>query len=210
LTEKLGASVPQETLRIEQGNAHDLEAVSRALQNPKQPGSLVDMVIFSIGGAFDFSKFTLDDANVCEKGAKVLLEALAKARAGSGDASQEHTSPRIVVVSSAGISRLGRDMSVLAAPVNAMIKVPHADKVILEDLMIGSTEAYTIIRPTLLHDGTSTKPVRVGIEDMVANKVEKRDIGLRISREAVGKWMFDNLVEETDSKWLKKAVTLTQ
>lgn len=203
---KLSAKLPAELrnkVKLEQGNAHDASAVARCLINPSDPSRVVDMVITSIGGAFSF-KTGIDDAHVCEKGAKALLEALERVRKSGATGS-----PRIVGVSSTGISDAGRDIPLLMVPLyKGLLAVPHKDKKMLEELLVGSGEQWTIVRPAFLTDGPAVGKVRAGVEDLVAHKFEKKEIGYTISREDVGKWMFENLVEERDAKWVRKAVTL--
>ena len=78
---KLAAILPPESnpnLKIVQGNAHDIPAVSSCLL--ARPGVLVDQVISTIGGAFVASKMTLDDPEVCQKGINVLGECLRRLR----------------------------------------------------------------------------------------------------------------------------------
>ncbi|OIW34174.1 NAD(P)-binding protein [Coniochaeta ligniaria NRRL 30616] len=204
---KLSAKLPAELLtklKLEQGNAHDVAAVARCLVNPSNPGRVVDMVISSIGGAFSM-KTGIDDAHVCEKGAKALLEALALVRKNGATGS-----PRIVGVSSTGITESGRDIPVLMIPLyKGLLAVPHKDKKMLEDLLVESGEQWTIVRPAFLTDGPAVGKVRAGMEDLTAHKVEKKEIGYTISREDVGKWMFENLVEERDAKWVRKAASIT-
>lgn len=209
LSDKLPTEL-QHNLRLEHGNAHDVSVVSRCLvvEDPARPGSrLVDAVVFSIGGAFQFHSLTLDDPHVCETAISVLLEALALCRE-SGAAGR----PRIVVISTTGITELGRDVPLLFVLLYwFMLAVPHKDKKAMEDTLVASAEDWTIVRASLLTDGPVAEGyvIRVGVEDSVARTVESTAIGYTISREDVGKWIFENLVQETDDMWVRKTATIT-
>lgn len=189
-------------LRIVQGNAHDIDSVSKCLQD--QDGRLVDFVISTIGGKPIVSKLTLDDPDVCKKGMAILLEAIAKLRSDGATGS-----PHIVVGSTTGLSRFGRDVPLAFVPLyHVMLKVPHEDKVVMEDRLIASHETYTIVRASLLTNGESNKEIRVGVEDPETGR-ESKAIGYTISREDTGKWIVDNIVLKTNSKYSNKIVTVT-
>ncbi|MBE3047039.1 hypothetical protein IMZ48_31835, partial [Candidatus Bathyarchaeota archaeon] len=70
---------------------------------------------------------------------------------------------------------------------------------------------WTLVRPTMLKDGVSKAGtgIRVGVEDLEGGVVERRELGYVITRDDVGKWMFENLVEGEGEGFLKKAVSLT-
>lgn len=89
-----------------------------------------------------------------------------------------------------------------------MLKVPHEDKKAMEDRLVESGEAYTIIRASLLVDGETSKEVRVGIEDPKTGR-ESQAIGYTISREDTGKWVADNLVLRVDGRYVNKIVMVT-
>ena len=206
---KLSDRLPKElqaNLRLEQGNARDAEAIARCLANPANPSALVDMIFFTLGGAFQPSKMGNDDPNVCERAMASLLEALAQCRASSVSGS-----PRLAVISSTGITALGRDVPLLMLPMyKIMLKEPHKDKKAMEDALIASGEDFTLIRPSFLVDHEDCdRPIRAGLEDPIAGKVESQGVGYTISREAVGKWMYQNLVQAPDTKWSRKVATIT-
>lgn len=195
-------------LRIEQGNAHDADTLARVLTHPSDPTGhrLVDAVVFAIGGLFNPSKMTIDDPHVCENGMKALFAALEKRRSG-GDEGK----PRLFVISSTGISNLGRDVPLLFVPMyRFMLRDPHKDKKAMEAMLVASAEDWTLIRPSFLTDGpASDKTVRAGVEDPAAGKVESKAVGYTISREDVGRWIFENLVEEKGDQWVRKTATIT-
>lgn len=179
-------------LEIVQGNAHDIAAVSKCLL--ARPGVLVDQVISTIGGAFVASKMTLDDPEVCRKGVATLLEALAALRR-DGAVGKLH----VVVCSTTGMSRHGRDIPIAMIPFyHVLLKVPHQDKIIMEDRLIASGEEFTIVRPSLmLSEEPTTKVVRVGVEDPKGGR-ESAAIGYTITKGDAGKWIAENLIIKQD------------
>lgn len=195
-------------LRIEQGNVVDQDALARCLVRRDNPASLVDAVVFTIGGAFDFKNMSNDQPHVCEHGMKALVAALHHARSKAGATG----SPTIIAVSTTGMSDHGRDYPLSLWPIyGVMLKQPHKDKTAMEALlMFGSGEAFTVVRASLLTDGgESSKPIRVGIEDPRAHKLESKEVGYTISREDVGKWIFDNLLAGDARRWADKVVSIT-
>jgi len=204
---KLTAIFPPDTtpnLKIVQGNAHDVTAVSQCLQGAN--GNLVDVVVFTIGGKPVVSKLSIsiDDPDVCKKGAATLLDALAQLRR-SGATGRPH----IIACSTTGISRFGRDLPLAMAPLYHLLgKVAHADKRVMEERFVDSKETFTIVRPSLLTDGESTKEIRVGVEDPTTGP-ESKAIGYTISREDAGRWVAENLVLKADAKYTNKFVVIT-
>ena len=167
-------------------------------------GTLVDEIITTIGGRFIPSKLTIDDTEVCRKGMATLLAALAQLRR-DGAAGKPH----IIVGSTTGISHFGRDIPIAMIPMyHVMLKVPHEDKKIMEDRLVASGEAFTIVRPSLLTDGETSRKIRVGIEDPKTGR-ESKAVGYAISREDTGKWVAENLVLRLDGKYVNKMVMIT-
>ncbi|ORY68880.1 uncharacterized protein BCR38DRAFT_424564 [Pseudomassariella vexata] len=203
--EKLSAILPATSnpnLEIVQGNAHDVAAVSRCLQ--PSSGALVSTVVSTIGGAFIFSKMTLDDPEVCRKGMVTLLEALDQLRRDGAVGK-----PHIIICSTTGMSRFGRDTPLAVVPMyKVLLKVPHEDKIVMEDLLVESEEEYTIVRASLMVNGETTKKIRVGIEDPRTGR-ESDAIGYTISREDAGRWVAENLVLSRDGRYNKKIATIT-
>jgi len=204
LTDKLGASPAN--LTIIQGSADDQAVLERALAHPSHPNTFVDAVSSSLGAAFQFSNFTIDDPTLCGRSMKVLLATIAALR-NKGFAGRPH----VVGVSSTGLSTLGRDVPILFVPLYyVVLKKPHEDKRAMEELLFASGEDWTVVRASALTDGVeSAKGIRVGREDPNAKTVETKAIGYTISREDTGKWIYENIVEKSDSTWVAKVVTVT-
>ncbi|KAH8162499.1 hypothetical protein CIB48_g5765 [Xylaria polymorpha] len=203
---KLSAILPLESnpnLRIVQGNAHDVTAVSKCLL--AQPGVLVDQIISTIGGAFVASKLTIDDPEVCRKGMTVLLIALAGLRRDGAVGK-----PHIVVCSTTGLSRFGRDIPIAMVPLyHVVLKVPHEDKVIMEDNLVSSGESFTIVRPSLMvADEDTTKVVRVGIEDPKTGR-KSSAIGYTITKFDAGRWIAETLILKKQEEYSNKIAMIT-
>ncbi|KAI1085399.1 hypothetical protein F5B20DRAFT_518191 [Whalleya microplaca] len=159
---------------------------------------------------------TIDDPTVCQKGIAALLRALETVRDTRGETKGKGkgkggSDPRIVVLSTCGISKAGWDFPVLTLPLyRLMLNVPHKDKKVLEARLAESGERYTIVRPSLLGDGEGEKKkkIRVGVEDWVGG-VESKAVGYTISREDTGRWIYENLIEGREGTFENKIVSIT-
>lgn len=150
------------------------------------------------------SKLTIEDPKVCQNGMKALLQALTELRQNGF-----RGSPHIVVGSTTGISKFGRDIPVACIPLyHVMLKVPHEDKVIMEDSLVASGEVFTIMRASLLTDGESKKTIRVGIEDPKKGR-ESKALGYTISREDAGRWVAENIVLSSAGTYTNKIAMIT-
>ncbi|KAH8887940.1 NAD(P)-binding protein [Thozetella sp. PMI_491] len=190
-------------LRVLQGNAHDVEAVSQCLR--REDGTLVDSIVFSIGAKLvSKTSLAMDDPDVCKKGISAVLSALSQLRKAGATGR-----PHIIVVSTTGLSDFGRDLPFAMIPVyKALGKVPHADKKVMEQTLIDSGETYTIVRASRLVDGETDKNIRVGVEDAKTGR-ESSAIGYSISREDTGKWIAKNLVLDGGARFANKIATVT-
>ncbi|KAJ4136519.1 hypothetical protein NW768_004134 [Fusarium equiseti] len=191
-----------ELLRLVEGNAHDSKAVSDCLV--KSDGTLVDEILFSIGGKPVPWSLTIDDPKVCEVGITVLLESITQLRKDGRTGK-----PLIVAVSTIGTSRFGRDYPLVMYPIyNLAIAVARDDKIAMTDKLASSGESFCVVRASLLVDGQSDAPVRVGIEDPEKGR-EKEEIGYTISRDDAGRWIADNLILGRKDEYVNKIVSIT-
>ncbi|KAI0132991.1 hypothetical protein BJ170DRAFT_268594 [Xylariales sp. AK1849] len=202
---KLTTILPTETtpnLEVRQGNVHDTAAVSRCLKTSQ--GRFVDEIVFTVGSKPVLSKLTVEDPTVCGKGITSVLGAIAELR------QQGITGrPHVVVCSSTGLSRFGRDVPLAMVPLyHVMLKLPHEDKQAMEANLIASGEEFSIVRMSLLVNGGTKKAIRVGIEDPKTG-LESKAVGYTISREDAGKWIARNLVIERGANYLNKIATIT-
>ncbi|KAJ0308911.1 hypothetical protein Brms1b_009360 [Colletotrichum noveboracense] len=195
LTSLLPAS-SHPNLVVKQGNAHNVDDVAACLVSPTNPHALVDAVSFSIGSPLDVCKMTVEDPDVCKNGIAAVLRALETLR-GRGVVGK----PRMAVVSTTGISGFARDVPVLQVPMyHVLLRAPHADKKVMEERLAGSGETWTAVRPAFL--------VRVGVEDPRTG-VESKAVGYGISREDVGRWIFENILRDGGMEVVGKAVSIT-
>lgn len=208
---KLDKILPNEpNLKIVQGNAKDVAAVAQVLTKPNTQ-DLVDQVVSTIG-AQPVMKWgflpTIDDAEVCRRGMAALLDAITTLRQRGA-----HGKPHIVVCSTTGMSKFGRDVPYLMIPLyHLVLKLPHADKTVMESRLFESGEAFTVVRCSWMSgcDGESKTPIRVGVEDPKTGREPGWSaIGYTISREDAGRWFAENLLLERDEKYINKTVTIT-
>ncbi|GKT52657.1 uncharacterized protein ColSpa_12838 [Colletotrichum spaethianum] len=192
-------------LVVKQGNAHNAADVAACLVSPADPARLVDAVSSSIGSPLHVARMTVEDPDVCKNGAAALLSALATLRARGVEGQ-----PRLVVVSTTGISAHARDVPLLQVPMyHILLRAPHADKKAMEQRVAASGEDYTFVRPAFLSDGAvPERAIRVGVEDP-ENGVESSAVGYGISREDVGRWIFENVLRDGGREYARKAVSIT-
>ncbi|CAH0028466.1 unnamed protein product [Clonostachys rhizophaga] len=202
---KLTDIIPLSTtpnLRVVEGNAHDVKVLVSVLR--KEDGTFVDEIISTIGARPDLLKLSIEDPNVCRKGMATLLEALEQLRRDGATGR-----PLIVVCSTTGMSKFGRDTPLLVVPLySILLKVPHEDKAIMENALAESGEDFCVVRCSLLVNGETNTPIRVGIEDPKTGR-ESDAIGYTISREDAGKWFADNLIVNREAKYVNKIATIT-
>ncbi|KAK4463895.1 hypothetical protein QBC42DRAFT_295531 [Cladorrhinum samala] len=224
---------PRPNLHIVHGNAHSVPDLIRCLTltltlTDTSTVSPVTHIFSSIGSWPSLtSPFTIADPKVCETGMAALLSAISSVRKSSSEspgsaAATTRTgpprwSPRIIATSSTGLSSVQRDIPVVYVPLyHVLLRQAHKDKKNMEDLLIGSGEAdWTIVRASLYvdskpgEDGKKTRVVRAGKEDPVAKVVERKEVGYTISREDVGRWMFEELVERDGGEWQRRVASIT-
>ncbi|CAF3581841.1 unnamed protein product [Fusarium graminearum] len=189
-------------LDLIEGNVYDEKAVSSCLL--KKDGNIVDEILFSVGAKPVLLKMTLDDPKVCQVGMNVVLECVAQLRSKGATGR-----PLIVALSTTGTSRFGRDYPLaLFLIYGYALKVPHQDKIAMEEKLAGSGEDFCIVRASLLVNGKSETPVRVGVEDPKTGR-ESQEIGYTISREDAGRWIAENLILQRKSDYVNKIASIT-
>lgn len=135
----------------------------------------------------------------------------------------QSTKPIFIVISGTGMSDAGRDIPLAMVPFyHWLLPIPHHDKKMMERALIEEVKAenektsaiggFIAVRPSLL----ATRPpvglagIRVGVEK--DNQVDQAAIGYTISREDVGGWIFDVLLENEGGKrkeWMNHCVMIT-
>ena len=205
----ISAQYPK-SLNVIKGEISSIPAIKQALVSD---GRVVDMVLSGIGMAMKMKGlgFTSEQPTICEDTARNILTALDEL---DKDNSMEMMprGPRLVLISTTGISNKGRDIPIAVMPLyHWMLKIPHKDKLQMEKLVIESQRKWVIIRPSWLLDG---KPkgvdfVRVGFECPAKEQINKEAVGYAIDREDVGSWIFKECFEASGEHWDGKIVTLT-
>ncbi|KAL9129433.1 MAG: hypothetical protein Q9217_002107 [Psora testacea] len=191
-------------LHITQGDVLSVEAVKGPLALNGRPA---DIIISGIGiTTFGQSR---QEVTICANALTNIMTALREINA------QAKSKPLLVALSSTGITQneMPRDLPVLMMPFyHCGLKNPHADKIamekIIESEMSKGEEAvvrgFVLPRPSLLTNGKAkgSEKVRVGDE-------EKPAVGYTISRDDVGWWIFESLVQKDAQRWVGKKPSLT-
>jgi nucleoside-diphosphate-sugar epimerase len=195
-------------LEVIQGNAKDAESVKASLQTST---GIVDTIVFGVGAAprlrLHIMPVSLDDVEVCRTAMATLLSALDELKAA--------TKPRLLVISTTGITKGPRDVPLLYVPLyHWFLHIPHIDKRVMEQLVCEQRQKpasertvgeFAIVRPTLLMNGNGVgvAKVRYGLESKPA-------LGWTIDRKDVGNWLFEEGVKPADLGGFKdQAVSLT-
>ncbi|KAG2199983.1 hypothetical protein INT47_000333 [Mucor saturninus] len=172
-------------LNIVKGDALDPIAVKEAIIN-------TDVLIFSIGSAFNFKNLSMVNPGLCHDAMKVVLDVV--------DELDETERPqRIVVISTTGLDDMS-EVPYLFRPLYRLLHAPHQDKKALEALVQNENKHvadWIIVRPSLLTDGKLVGKYKadVGIS------------GYTVSREDVGHFLLHQCIEPTT--WIQKKVVVT-
>jgi len=147
------------------------------------------------------------DTTICQTAARSIVAAL--------DDLQPVNPPFLTVISTTGVSKGRRDVPRLMQPLyHTLLSVPHKDKRIMEDVVLKAARrgeakskiicGYTIVRPSLLNNKapSNERKLRSGTESRPA-------IGYLISRNDVGKWIFEEVIRKEGKKWASRAVNIT-
>ncbi len=120
--------------------------------------------------------------------------------------------PLFVALATTGISKGPRDVPLLFVPLyHLMLANPHKDKKRMEDVVVERAEredsaigGYVLLRPSLLTNGKARggKYVRAGNE-------QKPAVGYTISRDDVGLWIFENLVQGDGQRFAGQKPSIT-
>lgn len=121
--------------------------------------------------------------------------------------------PILTAVSTTGISSK-RDIPIAMIPLyHWLLRVPHADKKVMEALVEKAAarnviRGYLIVRPSLLTDGKKlgSSSVRVGWENVDGNGAA---IGYTITRDDVGGFIFEKVIQNNAEEFTDKKVSLT-
>lgn len=210
----LSKGVLPSTLSTHLTTTHGDVLSASAVRNVLSPSErVVDTIISGIGMVN-----LLKDNTICTDATRTILTALAEL--------QPATKPLFLVISTTGITAGPRDVPLLLGPLyHVLLAKPHNDKRNMEKLVTsqltppssttGTDEKpsptsgavisdYIIVRPTLLANGPSLYDegkVRVGSEGEPV-------VGYTISREDVGRWVFEVAVRGGGEAWRGERVSL--
>lgn len=216
-------------LTVYEGDIRDVNRVGKTLTVPRKTSGetntsgVVDIIISGIGGTPVFTpnplRPSLDDPTICQDAIATVLSALrAKAAAGGGG---RGTKPFLAALSTTGISAQKRDVPLAMIPMyHWLLAVPHKDKKEMETLIQAEVakpadqrviQDFLTVRPSFLTNGErrGTDKLRVGKEDAAEAKPV---VGYTISREDVGGWLFDEVVNggsKRRDRWTGKKITIT-
>lgn len=147
---------------------------------------------------------------ICAEAVDSILSALAELK--------PVQKPLIAVISSTGISAGPRDVPISLVPLyKILLHNAHKDKHNMEQLLAdsfaeaasGRKEAwirgFVFVRPSLLTNGPAA-----GQPKLRVGTVPKPAVGYTVSREDVGKWIFNQLLaNEGRDQWAGEKVSLT-
>lgn len=197
-------------LTIVSGTATELEPVKQTIQMGNPDPESADIIVSGIGGKLLFSNPlspTLDNPTICQDAMRTIFTAVDEVNRSA----EQKKKPLLIALSTTGISDIQRDLPIAMIPMyHWMLKVPHEDKKAMEKIIIDSGKdvlgGRVIVRPSLLTDGASVgdlSKIRVGVEKSPA-------VGYTISREDVGRWVFEYLVKTGGtSQYIGEVVTIT-
>ncbi|KAI9849744.1 MAG: hypothetical protein M1838_006280 [Thelocarpon superellum] len=209
-------------LTVTTGNVTDIHAVKATLR-PSITGPVVRTIVSGVRGALKFSgnplaPVTSADPRVCQDTITTILRALGAVLPTS---TAPLFKPTIIALSTAGISRLGRDMPILMMPLyHWLLAVPLADNRAMETVLENTAQESSsliretiVIRPSLLVGGAAKglAKIRVGWEEDGG----KPAIGYTVSRADVGKWIFEECLISggkgvvDEPRWEGKHISLT-
>lgn len=151
--------------------------------------------------------YTAKKVTICADAASTILGALTDINLAQ--------KPLVLGISSTGISAGPRDVPLLFYPLyKVLLARAHEDKHNMETLLTAATaegsssnsiRGAVIVRASLLTNGAARgePTLRVGSE-------QKPQVGYTVSREDVGQWIFENIVQnESRDRWLGEKVSLT-
>lgn len=184
-------------LTITEGDVLNVENCKEALT---RNGRTADIIISGVGTYPKGSEITL-----CTNAVKNILSALRILKSPK--------KPLFVAISSTGITTTGpRDVPLLLTPMyHIMLANPHKDKKNMEAAVVEHAEStgsvisgYVLIRPSLLTNGKAQggQKVKIGSD-------AEPQVGYTISRDDVGLWMFENLLQGDRSKYSGQKLLIT-
>lgn len=199
-------------MTIREGNALDVAAVKQTLLS-FDSGRLPTYIVTGLGGSPKLNVdmchplhiATLDNVEICETAAKVLVTALQEIF--SEQPALKSYKPLLIFLSTTGISRGPEDVPFgMRFFYHQMLTIPHIDKRKMENIYRGEIEKEDAvfrnivgIRPTLL-SGTVSYTDASGLAGVRSGYEDKPATGFSIKRADVGHWIFQNIISESTRK----------
>lgn len=154
--------------------------------------------------------YTLGPVTICAEATTSILGALADLK--------PTQKPLIVVISTTGITAGPRDVPLLQVPFYKLaLPRAHQDKTNMEQILANSLaegasgreeswiRGFVAVRPSLLTNGPAKGEPKLRVGTM-----SKPAVGYTVSREDVGKWIFNELLaNEGRDRWVGEKVSLT-
>jgi hypothetical protein len=170
--------------------------------NPSEGNNSVNIIVSGIGCYPVRKKGHLlpqqEDPTLCEDAVTTILNAL-KARPAL-------VKPGLVVLSTTGISKYGRDVPLLIMPLYSLMGEAHDDKRAMEALV---TEAVSwkpapigisfVVRASLLTSGSAKGMQNIKWDIEEEGKLARKGFGYTISRADVGGFVFEKIVKPFES-----------
>ena len=154
----------------------------------------------------------MDDPKVCQTAIATVLSSLENIYSRTSQVNAQKK-PILIAVSTTGISSK-RDIPIAMIPLyHWLLPDPHADKKVMEVLIEKAAawnviRGFVIVRPSLLTEGKKLglSNVRVGWENEDGTGAA---IGYTISREDVGGFIFEKVIQNDAGEFRDKKVSLT-
>ncbi|EWG53478.1 hypothetical protein FVEG_11903 [Fusarium verticillioides 7600] len=209
-------------LTVHRGDVKDPTAVAQALVSPTNAKFVVDFILSGVGSRprFDWSitrPLPLQDRTICEDTIKVIYTALSNLSASGITGTISSQKPLLVAVSAAGCGRKRGIPLPVYLPYHYVVGGPLADKKKMENLILEDggrhVRDFVLMRPLILTDGKAKGDgqLKVGWEwGVVSDEHSVKELGPKIgylmSKEDLGKWVFDHVIPE--GGWEGKSIYL--
>jgi hypothetical protein len=163
---------------------------------------------------------TMDEWSICQDATATILNVLQSRlpehgistdSIKTGTEKNKYLKPLLIVLSTTGISKFGRDIPLPMAPMYWMLSGQHKDKEAMEKLVTGAMELgdppikeYVIVRPSMLTNGACYNgAVRAQVED---GRLTDKAIGYYISRNDVAGYIFSEIIEKYEGVSSRKRI----
>ncbi|EMD00239.1 hypothetical protein BAUCODRAFT_145536 [Baudoinia panamericana UAMH 10762] len=184
-------NVVEKRLHIVQGDVRDVETVKQVLRYGSEG---VDTIISGIGGIPTpqlsiIRPLTMTVPNICSAATETILRATAEA--------DLDPQPLLVVISANGVlNDSPRDYPLVLTPLYRwLLNGVYDDKRQMEATLKSAKPkgGYLVLRPAVLSDAPGK-----GLEAVRQGTAEHPVVGFGISREDVGLWMYEKLINTTN------------